>query len=258
MLARQNASQVTAPSISFMFSFDHFQNRRLKLQLSLHDSVCLTATTDSSFYDKMLSRYTGTNRLLCNSQHPLPLETEEPILADAIDNLSASRLREMIKDMCVASHHVREDVEKRLLILKENTIIPPPFKDEDDSKVVATNAVAETNMTKLKRERVDGTEEEYVLTRYKKQRFENCVQCACSYDVTTNRKDICEWHPGELEEGEDPIYDEDEDTNKVWSCCGEPDESVPCTRSWHRYDRSGPLEYAQRVVNKPNGKTYRR
>ncbi|EJT82512.1 hypothetical protein GGTG_02485 [Gaeumannomyces tritici R3-111a-1] len=112
--------------------------------------------------------------------HPLGL------LDEAIDAISANRLRDFVRELCTTSEAARKHFSDKLLVAQALPVIDLTTEDAD-------NKPAEGSAS---------TEQKRKHTR---QRYEVCEQCNDEYDVETNGPTSCVWHDGDA----DPDYDGD-------------------------------------------------
>lgn len=105
--------------------------------------------------------------------HPLGL------LNEAIDAISADRLREFVRELCTTSEAARKHFSDRLLVAQALPVVDLTTEDADNKPAEGSAS------TERKR-------------KHTRQRYEVCEQCNDEYDVETNGPTSCVWHDGSL------------------------------------------------------------
>ncbi|CAN9188491.1 unnamed protein product [Alternaria alternata] len=198
----------------------------------------------------------------------LPSHPQVDKLLNAIDSATASRLRAVLKSLCVKDKANFAYVQDALLVqpgvLKRAWSEQDEDGDDDDDDEYESEDSSEDVGAEDESEYSD-SEPNAPASR---QRFEICIQCDKEYDVLQNHKRSCEWHDGSQEVDWDGDFwaDHDErchgtiDTEEMrkeypggflWDCCDKPGDASGCKSSRHRPDRTKrvrqPLNHAKRA-----------
>ncbi|KAH8634147.1 hypothetical protein IG631_09547 [Alternaria alternata] len=126
----------------------------------------------------------------------LPSHPQVDKLLNAIDSATASRLRAVLKSLCVKDKANFAYVQDALLVqpgvLKRAWSEQDEDGDDDDDDEYESEDSSEDVGAEDESEYSD-SEPNAPASR---QRFEICIQCDKEYDVLQNHKRSCEWHDG--------------------------------------------------------------
>ncbi|KLU90141.1 hypothetical protein MAPG_09107 [Magnaporthiopsis poae ATCC 64411] len=151
----------------------------------------------------------------------MPPSTTPPLgpLNEAIDEISADRLRQFVRELCATSEPARKHFSDRLLVAETVPVVDLTTEDAD-------NTPAKGGASKDQKR------------KHTRQRYEMCEQCNEEYDVETNGPTSCVWHEGKSVPDYDGDFwaDHDEQCHGtidsewareefpegfIWTCCEE-------------------------------------
>ncbi|KAG6999604.1 hypothetical protein G7Y79_00033g067920 [Physcia stellaris] len=142
---------------------------------------------------------------LTASSPPRPVKT---VLHDAISTAPESRIRLALRNACDISGEVSRVVQEMLLVPEEKVKYRIVEKDLDSEGDVDEDESDEGKDDEDEDEDTENNEDEDTgeqtngvsvpsLKRLR-PRYAFCVNCEDEFDVETNEKNSCKWHPGIL------------------------------------------------------------
>ena len=141
----------------------------------------------------------------------LPSHPQVDKLLNAIDSATTSRLRTVLKSLCVKNQanlaYARDALLLQPGVLKRAWSERNKDGENDDDDEHQSEDGSEDDLGDSSEDSLEDAgaedESEYSYSEpnapASRQRFEICVQCDKEYDVLENHKRSCEWHDGKLD-----------------------------------------------------------
>lgn len=138
---------------------------------------------------------------LTASSPPRPVST---VLIDAIRNAPEDRIRLALRNACETSNEVLEIVQEMLLVPADRVNYKASERDTDSQGLPVEDESGEDDEDDDEDE--DEAEDEddsghrnsvsKPSSKRLRPRFAECINCYEAFDVESNDKDSCIWHPG--------------------------------------------------------------
>ncbi|KAK2736321.1 hypothetical protein FQN55_001707 [Onygenales sp. PD_40] len=174
---------------------------------------------------------------------PTPTSDTQKKLEIAVGDVSDSRLRTLMIDLCDSFPDAKKWLEKELLTTEEEI----PRREESESDV--DEEESEESQSDVDEEEADTTKTKSADLKRLRPRYVICENCDEEFDVLDNSKESCWYHPEFSEPDYDDFFaDHDENchgpidcdaTRKeypegfIYPCCDRTGAEDPCEVDWH-------------------------
>ncbi|KAF7855435.1 hypothetical protein EAF04_010178 [Stromatinia cepivora] len=192
----------------------------------------------------------------------------DPRIEAIFDKMDAPKLRDLLKTLCKHGKFAVEDATGKIEVDGRNIIISNGFVDltqsddtdvedekegsEEGSESGSSKEEDEYDVPKLSKQQI----QELISSKRKRHTIFRCENCEEEFDIKSNRKGDCWYHPGwkELDEESD-VWDDYDDRKHGfaeaheddpeyadgfrWDCCGNPGSDKGCKNVRHKVMEEG-------------------
>ncbi|OJJ50605.1 hypothetical protein ASPZODRAFT_126497 [Penicilliopsis zonata CBS 506.65] len=167
-------------------------------------------------------------------------------LTQAIYDAPESRLKTILRDLCIQLPAAREAVARHLLVTEDRIKEKADSSDDDGSE--DEDSEESDDSDESREPEVKPQTPVKMGSKRLRPRYGICENCDEEFDLTTNSKRSCRYHPEYSEPDYDYFVDHDEAIHGIidspdmreeypegyiYPCCNRRGDEEPCTRDWH-------------------------